>query len=29
MARVASCVLAVLSAHDRRQQQAANAWKQG
>lgn len=28
-ARVASCVLAVLSAHDRRQQQAANAWKQG
>ena len=28
-ARVASCVLAVLSAHDHRQQQAANAWKQG
>ena len=28
-ARVASCVLAVLSAHDQRQQQAANAWKQG
>ena len=28
-ARVASGVLAVLSAHDRRQQQAANAWKQG
>lgn len=28
-ARVASCVLAVLSAHDHRQQQAANAWKKG
>jgi len=28
-ARVASCVLAVLSAHDQRKQQAANAWKQG
>ncbi|WP_284337507.1 bifunctional enoyl-CoA hydratase/phosphate acetyltransferase [Comamonas sp. NoAH] len=28
-ARVASCVLAVLAAHDRRRQQAANAWKQG
>ena len=28
-ARVASCVLAVLSAHAQRQQQAANAWKQG
>ena len=28
-ARVASCVLAVLAAHDRRKQQAANAWKQG
>lgn len=29
MARVASCVLAVLAAHDARQQQAINAWKQG
>ena len=29
MARVASCVLAVLAAHDARQQQASNAWKQG
>lgn len=28
-ARVASCVLAVLSAHDQRQRKAANAWKQG
>ena len=28
-ARVASCVLAVLSAQAQRQQQAANAWKQG
>ncbi|MDR2324885.1 MAG: bifunctional enoyl-CoA hydratase/phosphate acetyltransferase [Acidovorax sp.] len=29
MARVASAVLAVLAAHDARQQQAANAWKSG
>lgn len=29
MARVASCVLAVLAAHDTRKQKAANAWKQG
>lgn len=29
MARVASCVLAVLAAHDARKQKAANAWKQG
>ncbi|MBF6629757.1 MAG: bifunctional enoyl-CoA hydratase/phosphate acetyltransferase [Comamonas sp.] len=29
IARVASCVLAVLAAHDVRKQQADNAWKQG